>query len=448
MKRIFTGYVPRPWAQPLHHKFTQRNCLVVHRRGGKTVVAINHIVHKGVTFDKMDSVTGSPLLNPQYAYLATTIGQAEKVAWPYLKHYTSSFPGVKYNEQKLKASFPHPRGTCTIYCLGADNFDAHRGMYWDGYVPDEFADMHPDVRDKVFLPALRDRRGWELVIGTPKGDNSFKKLYMDYLINMQAGDPNYFACLKSVYETGIFTPKEIEEMKKEMSEEAFAQEMLCDFNAAPAGYYYQRYMDEAVKENRITSVPFDPSQPVSTYWDLGVSDSTTIWFVQELGKEIHVIDYLEGHGMGLEYYVKKLNEKPYNYNFHVFPHDVKQRELTSAKPRLEYLINLGVRNIEVLPKSNSIADDINAVRLVLPKCWFDREKCKLGIQHLRDYQRKWDAKNHVYSDSPLHNQASHGADGFRVFALHYRPGFGRYWNKNEDFTVPQQAKADYNVLGW
>lgn len=408
----------------------------------------NHITDRSVRFNNMDSVTGAPLLNPQYAYVATTIGQVEKIAWPYFKHYLRNLPGVKFNEQKLRATYPHPRGTCTIFCFGADNFDAHRGIYLDGLILDEFADMHPDVRDKVFLPALRDRRGWELVIGTPKGDNAFKKLFMSYLLNMQAGDPNYFACLKNVFETGIFTLQEIEEMRKEMSEEAFAQEMLCDFNAAPAGYYYQRYMDEAVKENRITSVPFDPNAPVSTYWDLGVSDSTAIWFVQEVGKEVHVIDYLEEHGVGLDFYVKRLNEKPYNYNHHVVPHDANQREMSTGKTRVEYLINQGLRNLVILPKSNSVADDINAVRLVLPKCWFDRDKCKKGIECLRDYQRKWDPKAQVFSNTPLHDKSSHGADAFRQFAVHYQPGFGRFWNQKDDFRAPQEAKSDYNVLGW
>jgi len=446
VQRISTGYAPRPWQSRIHRSKKKRNVIVVHRRGGKTVLFINEIADESVKFTKMSPFDGSPLRNPQYAYIANTIGQAKKVAWDYLKHYTKNFPGWKAYENELKVTYDHPRGKCTIYCLGADNYDAHRGLYFDGIVYDEFADMHPDVRDKVFNPTLDDRDGWEIVGGTPKGDNRFKQLYLTALADAQNPNSEWFCTIQSIYDTGVFQPHQIENMKKQYSLEAWRQEYECDFSAAPAGYYYQRLMDEALSQGRITSVPHDPSSPVSTYWDIGVSDSTAIWFAQEQGKEIHMIDYMEDHGKGLDFWVRQVHQRPYNYNAHVFPHDIAARSLETAKPRITFLHEQGLRNVRVMPKSASVADDVEAVRRILPKIWFDAVKCKVGIEALRAYQRKWDPLHKVFSDKPQHDFASHAADAIRQFAMAYEPGFGRHWGEERN-DLPETADSSYDIHG-
>ena len=230
----------------------------------------------------------------------------------------------------------------------------------------------------------------------------------------------------------------------------------CDFQAAPSGKYYQKYMDDAVKDGRITDVPFQPNCLVNTYWDLG-RDGTSIWFIQEVGREVHVIRYHEIIGRGLEYaveYIKKCEtEYGYKWNEHIVPHDADHHELQVETTRVEYLENAGLLNVRCLPKTLSVAEDVHAVRAVLRYCWFDRVNCNpyiegrhRGIASLKDYSKKFDTKLRVYSDKPIHNWASHGSDGFRQFAVDYQPGFGR--PLNEHFAnLPTEADHEYDILG-
>lgn len=441
---IQTGYIARLWQDWAHQKVKRHNIIVFHRRGGKTVWAVNEIIDQSKRFDRMDPLTGKELRHPVFAFVATTIGQVEKIAWKYFKEYMRDIPGVKFNNQKLCVTYPHPRGLCTIYLFGAENFDAIRGIYLDGYVLDEYADMHPDVRDKVLLPTLSDRIGWEIIIGTPKGENAFKELY-DFALQDPEGE--WFHCLLKASETGIIADKELRMLKRTMSPEAYAQEYECDFNAAPSGKYFQKYIDEARRDDppRVTDVPYDNSCLVSTYWDLGFQDSTGIWFVQEVGREIRVIRYIEEHGKGLEFYVDEINKYPYRYNEHVLPHDANAHELQTGKTRVEFLEEHGLENIRVLEKTKNIGEDIHAIRQILPKCWFDRPNCHDGLKALSGYERAWDAKKKVYSDKPKHNWASHGTDAFRTFAVDYQPGFGVALNTRYS-DLPATADSDYNVL--
>ena len=236
-------------------------------------------------------------------------------------------------------------------------------------------------------------------------------------------------------------------LKKTMSDEAYKQEYECDFNAAPSGKYYQRYVDDARREGRICSVPYDPAVPVVVYWDLGFNDSTALWFIQEVGREIHVIEYLEEHGKGLEYYVNEIHSRPYRYVAQKLPHDANHHELSTGRTRVDFLEECGLENIEVSEKTSNVAEDIHAVRMILPKCWFDREKCAKGILALASYERKWDARLQVYSEKPLHNWASHGADSFRYFAVDYNPGFGsgRDMFRSEHY---QNRQVDYDILSF
>lgn len=422
------------------------NVLVFHRRGGKTVFSINEMIDRAIRFEKKDPMTGDFYRNPQYAYVAPTFRQVEKIAWPYFKEYMAHIPGVKFNESKLRITFPHKHGTCTIYLLGADNFDTERGAYYDGYILDEFADMHPDVRDKVLLPTLSDRQGWEIIIGTPKGDNAFKRIFQVACENPDM----YFSCLHKATDTGIIPATELAMLKKTMSPEAFAQEYLCDFNAAPAGYYYAEVMQDATEEGRITRVPYDKTNGVGTFWDLGVNDLTTIWFVQEIGRELRVIDYVQGNGKGLDYWWKEVvDKKDYEYVGHWLPHDIATREITTARRRIDFLEELGMTDINVVPKSSNISEDIHLVRALIPLCVFDKINCSEGIKCLREYQRKWDSKNKIFMNTPLHNEASHGADAFRQLAKVYEPGLLKYNGKSRaaNLRLLENAQCDYDIIG-
>ena len=193
-----------------------------------------------------------------------------------------------------------------------------------------------------------------------------------------------------------------------------------DFLVHVDGAYYATEMRDCRQTNRIATVPYDPAMPVTTAWDLGVGDSTAIWFAQFVGAEVRLIDYYECSGVGLDHYVQVLNSKGYVYGDHVLPHDVRVRELGTGKSRLETLGNLGVRPITIAPQL-MIDDGIQASRSMLATCWFDKEKCSRGIDCLSQYRRDYDEKNQSFRGRPLHDWTSHAADAFRYLAVGNKP---------------------------
>ena len=202
--------------------------------------------------------------------------------------------------------------------------------------------------------------------------------------------------------------------------EAYDHIWSGDFLTHNSGAYYAIEMRDCKASNRIGFVPYEPSLGVITSWDLGIGDSTSIWFFQATGAEIRVIDYYENAGVGLDHYARVLQEKGYIYKEHILPHDVRVKELGSGKSRLETLDNLGIRPITIAPQLG-VDDGIQAVRSILPRCWFDAEKAERGIDCLRQYHREYNEINKSWNGRPKHDWASHGADAFRYFAVGYSP---------------------------
>ncbi len=189
------------------------------------------------------------------------------------------------------------------------------------------------------------------------------------------------------------------------------------FLVSNEGFFYVRQFAEIRKDKRISRVPYDTAVNVDTFWDLGMDDTTAIWFVQKAGQEIHLIDYYENSNEGLAHYVKVLQEKKdYCYGNHWFPHDIKVRELGTGVSRLETLRTMGLRNSKIVPKI-PIEDGIEAARNLLGRCWFDEDKCSKGIKSLENYKKEWNDKLSSYSNRPLHNWCSHAADAFRSIAI-------------------------------
>ena len=435
-KRIETGYKPRELQAYLHNSLKRFNVLVCHRRFGKTVFSINEMI---------DQALRNTRINPQYAYFAPFYGQAKRVAWDYLKDFTKQIPGVTVNEAELRVDIARPNPNhisgfdrVRIMLLGADNPASIRGIYLDGGILDEFAEMDPTVWGQVIRPALSDREGWAIFIGTPKGQNDFYKIYN---LALETRTEDWVPALFKASETGIISKAELEAAALTMSPEEYAQEFECSFTAALIGAYYGKLVETAEKEKRVTNVPHDPAVEVDTFWDLGIGDTTVIWFLQQVGQELHLIDYIEQSGQGLAWYVKELKKKDYTYGQHYLPHDGGARELGTGKTRQETLVLLGIRTI-VLARQ-AIDDGIHAARMLLPKCWFDAVKCKRGIEALKNYQRKWDPKNKIFLLKPKHDWASHGADGFRTLAMGLRPNHAKMNNKK----FPRQAEMEYDIFG-
>lgn len=191
-----------------------------------------------------------------------------------------------------------------------------------------------------------------------------------------------------------------------------------EFATVFEGAYYVRELVDAKDKGRICSVSIDPSLPVHTAWDLGIGDSTAVWFFQVVGNEIRVVDFYENHGRGLPHYVSVLDAKGYGYGDDWVPHDAKVRELGTGRTRVETLQSLG-RKPRLIPAHN-LMDGINAVRETLPRCWFDAEKTDFGLDALRQYRSEFNENAAVFNDRPLHDWTSHAADAFRYLAMAWR----------------------------
>jgi hypothetical protein len=190
------------------------------------------------------------------------------------------------------------------------------------------------------------------------------------------------------------------------------------FQASIKGAYFSYEMSELRQRHGITTVPYEPSLPVNTAWDLGINDETVIVFHQKHRLENRVVDYYENHSLGLSHYTKVLGNKPYTYGVHYFPHDIEVKELGTGKSRMDVLRDLMPgQDLRTVPRIHDIADGIEAIRGFIPSCWIDEKKCNKLIKALDNYQREWDKRYGRFQDKPLHNWASHPVDGFRTLAM-------------------------------
>ncbi len=398
---VSTGYQPRPLQADLHRRLRRFSVLVCHRRFGKTVLTINELI---------DRALRCKLERPRYAYIAPFRNQAKQISWDYLQAHLRPIPGVAFNQAELRADLPNG-ARITVY--GADNPDALRGIYLDGVVFDEFAQMPQRLWSEIIRPALADRRGWAVWIGTPMGRNAFWQIY-EYA--RTTDDPEWFAAMYRASETGIIDPAELEASRQEMTPDQYEQEWETSFDAAIIGSYYGPQMKAAEDENRVCRIPVEPHVKVTTAWDLGIGDSTAIWFCQRVGKEVRLIDFYEASGVGLDHYAKLLQDKGYVYGEHILPHDVQVKELGTGVSRLETLDKLGLRNVRIVPQL-AVDDGISAVRGLLPRCWFDEDRTRRGRDALAQYRREYDDKLKSFRQRPLHDWTSHAADAMRYLAM-------------------------------
>ena len=399
-------YAPRAQFLPYHNRTQRWAAMVCHRRAGKTVACINEGIKRALI---------CPLERPRVAYLTPERQQAKTLAWDYLKYYTRPIPGVAFNEAELRADFP-TGGQVRLY--GADNPDALRGIYLDHAILDEPAQMRPSLWTEVIRPALSDRKGSATFLGTPKGRNSFHSLiYGDSHWEGAIKDPAWYTLILKASESGILDKEELDDNRRVLSPDEYEQEYECSFDAAIKGAYYGQLMNEAQEDGRICAVRADSALLVNTAWDLGIGDSTSIWFYQQVGNEVRLIDFYESSGVGLSHYVGVLNDrkaKGWNYGEHILPHDANVKELGTGKSRVDTLRSMGI-NPRVLP-ALPVDDGISAARLLLPRCYFDSDRCADGIEHLRQYRREFDERLRAFKPRPLHDEHSHGADAFRYLA--------------------------------
>jgi len=424
-------YKPRAQFIEFHNRVKRWSCIVAHRRAGKTVACINELIERALYNQRREPA-------PRYGYIAPYYSQAKQVAWEYLKHYARP---VARNISESELSVDLVNGG-RIRLFGADNSDALRGIYFDGVILDEPADMRPRFWGEVIRPTLSDYKGWAAFIGTPRGHNHF------YDIHKQAAlSAEWFNLVLRASQTNILAADELASARATMTRDQYEQEYECSFEAAILGAIYGVEMREAAEDFRICSVPHDENAPVFTAWDLGRTDDTAIWWYQIIRGEIHLIDYYATSGGSVGSYASQIlgrnveidliddrlvckagdyieqiaHRRHYKYERHWLPHDAKAKTLAAkGKSTIEQLASaLSLSKLAIVPDVGR-EEGIKMARLTIPRCWFDTEHCDEGIEALKQYQREWDEDKKAPKENPRHDWTSHPADAFRMLSVAWR----------------------------
>lgn len=390
-------YEPRSAFVPFHQRDKRWSVIVAHRRAGKTVACV---------LDLLTAALSTKKENARYLYIAPFREQAKTAAWNYLQQF--AYHVVDDPETDIRQSDLSVRlhNGSTVRLFGADNPNALRGGYADGCVLDEYADMRPSLWGEVVRPMLSDRRGWCVFIGTPRGTNEFRRIWDD-----AQGNDEWFTLMLRATESGILAPGELADARKTMTPAQFDQEYECSFEAAIIGAIYAKELQQ--NESHVTRCPYDSSQLCHVSWDIGVGDATALWVWQHVGQEIRVIDFYESNGEMVPHYLSWLKGRGYHYDTMWLPHDAQNRQLTGLT--VSEVVREAGFNVRVLPRLD-LESGINAVRMLFPRVWFDKDRCAAGLEALRHYQWAYNQRMGEMKTSPVHNWASHAADSFRYLA--------------------------------
>jgi len=387
----------RVWQKDYIKNKKRFNVLVVHRRGWKTVWAV------------LDWMLETIQEIGDYWYIAPTYRQAKKIAWRMIQKYWNQITWFTYNSSELIVTYVN---WSTLSLFGAENPDSLRWLDLKWVIFDEYAQQPSWIYWEIIFPMLNANRGWVTFIWTPKGKNSFYKLY-----ERAKKDDRWYTTLLTYTDTKLLDEEQIADARLEMTEEEFEQEYNCSWEAFMRWAVYGKELQLANKEGRIKKGIYDPKVPVDTFWDLWISDAMTIWFIQVVWQEIRIIDSYKNTWYWLDHYAWIVLAKDYKYNKHYFPHDIQQRELSSWMSRLDTAVKLLGNNCAVVPLS-SIESWINAWRLIFKNVWI--EEWLEDLQNdLSLYQYEYDEKRWEFTKKPKHDWTSHYADMYRYMAITY-----------------------------
>ena len=444
---IPNGWEPRPDQMPLWdalERGIKRFCVVAHRRWGKDSVALNW--GACAALDRVGT----------YWHMAPTHRQVRKIVWNGVdragrRMIDQAFPKeIRARSDKQEMLIELVNGSFW-QCVGSDNYDSLVGANPLGVVFSEWSLANPAAWDYI-RPILLENGGWAMFIYTPRGKNHGHSLLLQ-----AKQSPQWFVQQLPIDKTGVLPLAVVEEERRELTllhgkegaDSIVDQEWFVSFEAPVLGSYYGALMTKADQEGRIGEVPYDPTLPVYTSWDLGMRDSTDIWFVQLHGRDVAVIDHLQHAGVSLSWYVNRMmgaivfdeegkrlpkplplsaedeelhgHRRAYRYAADVncyVPHDAAVSELGTGKRRIDRLVAMGLKPLIV--KNLSVADGINAVRELLPRCYFDEVRTQRGRDGLTSYQKEWDDAARIFRDRPLHNWASNPSDSLRYMAVGLR----------------------------
>lgn len=410
--KIKIPYKPRNWAKRLHSADQRWMVLIIHRRGGKTTASFNHL--------QRDALNNP---NTRYAYVAPTYKQAKRIVWKMAMFYARSIPNVKFNSSELLISYPNGS---EIMIVGANEPDSLRGIALWGAFLDEYPQISPIVFSEIISKCLADHQGYCIFSGTPKGKGHFYKIYKSALKNPDRWCLVYKTIDESLNEESGETItalraslEEDKEFVKEgiITEDEYQQEWYNSFEASIKGAVYLKEIANARKENRICGGLYDPTLPVFTVWDLGVSksDAMAVGFFQRVGKEIRLIDYLETIQLGLPGTIKQIKDKPYVYAKHFAPHDIRHMEVGTGKTRLDTAASLGME-FEVIPMLG-IDNGIDLARAMFARVYIDKDKAETFLDLVGLYHYQFDERKGMLTRVPVHDFTSHAADMFRYAAV-------------------------------
>jgi len=418
---LLDGWNLRPYQLPLWDYLRQggqRAVPVWNRRAGKDEVCLAH------TSLCMLEAPGT------YWYMLPQANQARTAIWEAVnpksgkRRIEEFFPRALFDWRETDMMIHCKANASTWQVKGSDNYGAGIGAPPRGVVFSEYSQSDP-MAYAYINPILLENNGWAAFPSTPRGHN-----HLERMLQIARSDEKWFGEILTVEDTRVITPEQLaDDLRDKQIEHGEAegkalwmQEWFCSFNAAVPGSYYGDVIEEAEREGRMTTVPYEPQAPVYAAFDLGAGDATAIWFVQSVGYQVRVIDYFERSGItDIPRYAEELSKKPYVYAKQplILPHDAAHERLGQSKSIARQFADFGYHG-KVLPRSD-IQPGIRAARGMIRKAYFDVTKCARGLDCLRNYHRKRDDARKCYLDDPVHDWSSHGADAFRYLALGFEP---------------------------
>lgn len=435
VEQKFKRFKPRFYQTPILKALEKyrKVVAVLPRRAGKDVLALNYAISQ--MYQKISTVF----------YLFPTRTQGRRVLWDGTlnsgQKFLDFFPSdliTRSNQQDLSITMLNKHGKeSTFFIIGSEQYNRLMGTNPSLIIFSEAALQDPKAYQYLspILAARKDSHA--LWISTPRGHNHFY-----HLCQIAKNDPNWFYYHLTVEETKHIS---LDTIQQEISSGAISQELAqqeywCSFERGISGSFYGSYVQKARDQDRIGVIPWEEHFPVSTFWDIGMKDSTVIIFLQVIGQVVRIIDCYANSTKGLEHYIDIINSKPYRYGKHVAPHDIKTKEWGNSTTRLEKARALGINFM--VGRKIPLFDGIEAARNLFCKTWFDAEKCKDLIRALENYRQVYDERNKCYRSKPHHDWSSDYADAFRYAAVSLSLA-------QEDADAKERLRARYrkSVLG-
>lgn len=404
-----TTYFPinfRPQQQHVLENLSRFSVIMAHRRWGKTVLLLVHLILSALTLKKR---------NPVFWYVAPFQKQAKEVAWQYLKDFMSPLPQVKISETELSISIDlgDGYGKRTIRLVGVDDgAESGRGVYLDGVVLDEMGQIKRGVWESVIRPALSDRKGWAVLTGTPAVG------YWQEMFQFAKGSDEWKVFdYSDARSTKIIDGDELISLEKSSDDlPKFRREYYGEWITGDIGSYYLENLSRLQDAGKISDqVIYNPKLPVVASWDLGLNDKTVVWFAQydPSQDKLALIDYWEKRGVvDYRHALSDVEQLGYKIDLMVIPHDSSKRTGTGDDTVKKVFENK--YRVLRIPKTGNKLTDITIVKNYFNNLLFNSEKCHKGIVALYNYRSALNKKTDQLSLVPMHCDAS---DSFRYMIM-------------------------------